>query len=324
MAAALSALPPPLMAMVREAAGERAEAVLAAMAGERLAAFRLNALKAGRRALCRELAEQGVDYRPHPLSDWSFTTTRAGEERLKASAAYAEGRVYSQGLASQLPALVLPVRAGDAVLDACAAPGGKATLLAMRLGNGGAGLTACDRAPGRFAQLLHTLRLMGAHRVRALRCDMRRPPPEIAERRWDRILVDAPCSGSGTVLLARPASWQRLALDYEGYVASRVRIQVALVERAAALLAPGGHLLYSTCSLDPRENEGVVRHLLHLRCPLELVDASAWARRFPGSAGPGLAAFRGERYGDFAAACLRLWPSAEHEGFFLALLRRRR
>ncbi|MCX8039304.1 MAG: RsmB/NOP family class I SAM-dependent RNA methyltransferase [Planctomycetota bacterium] len=318
------ALPAAFVALLREIAGDAAEQVLAGCTGDRCPAFRANTLKAGRRALCRELAQAGIVYRPHPLSDWSFTTTAEGEARLKASAPYAAGWVYSQGLASQLPAILLPLSSGVRVLDACAAPGGKTTLLAMRLGNGGAGITACDRAPGRFAQLLHTLRLLGAHRVQALRCDMRRPPPAIAAERWDRVLVDAPCSGSGTVRLDRPATWQRLSFDYEGYVASRVRIQTALVERAAALLAPGGLLLYSTCSLDPRENEGVVRHLLHLRAPLELLDLSRWAKPFGASAGPGLRRFRDQEYGEFAAACLRLWPCREHEGFFVALLRRRR
>lgn len=317
-------LPPAFVAAVRDAAGDRADAALAGCATAKQPSFRANTLKGRAGDLVRELRTAGIPFDKHPLGDWSFTTTADGERLLKESAAYKEGRLYSQGLASQLPALVGTVRAGDRVLDACAAPGGKATLLAMRLGEGGAGLVACDRAPGRYGILCHTMKLMGATRARALLCDARTPPPAVARGNWDHILVDAPCTGTGTVRLDVRRTWEHLGIDYEQYVASRARIQVALVERAASLLAAGGTLVYSTCSLDPREDEAVVQHLLSLRAPLEPVDLTPWAKRFGDAAAPGVAAFRGRAYGGFAAACLRLWPCAAHEGFFVAMVRRRR
>jgi 16S rRNA C967 or C1407 C5-methylase (RsmB/RsmF family) len=317
-------LPATFLAAVRESAGERADAALAGFHGERLRSFRANTLKGRCGDLVKELREAGVVFAPHALSDWSFTLSAEAEVVLKATPAYAEGRLYSQGLASQLPALVAPLRSGDRVLDACAAPGGKAALLAMRLGEGGDGLTACDRAPGRYGILCHTLKLMGATKARPLLCDARTPPPAISGRAWDHILVDAPCTGTGTVRVEVPRTWEHLHIDYEAYVLSRARIQVALIERAAALLAPGGTLVYSTCSMDPRENEAVVRHLLALRAPLEPVDLSPWGKRFPTASGPGVAAFRGTEYGEFTKACLRLWPNHEHEGFFVAMVRRKR
>lgn len=314
-------LPPAIVAMVRDAAGERAEAVLAGMMEARLPAFRANTLRGRVTDLKAELTAAGVPFAPHPLSDWSFTTTPEGERLLKATPAYTEGRLYSQGLASQLPALLGTLRPGMRVLDACAAPGGKATLLAMRLGEGGRGLTACERAAVRFQKLEHILRLQGADRVRALHCDTREPPEAVARSRWDHILIDAPCSGSG-MIDGDPCTWPHLVEDYDGYVATRARIQRALAERAAALLKRGGTLVYSTCSLDPREDEAVAVHLLRLRAPLKPVDLSAWARRFPGTSGPGVPAFRGETYPpELTAACLRLWPCARHEGFFVAMFR---
>ncbi len=317
-------LPPAFVAAVREAAGDRAEAALAGCASDKLPSFRANTLKGRCGDLVKELRAAGVPFTKHLLSDWSFTTTVEGEMLLKESVAYKEGRLYSQGLASQLPALVAPLREGDSVLDACAAPGGKTTLLAMRLGDAGAGLSACDRAPGRYGILCHTLKLMGATRAKALLCDMRTPPPAIAKRAWDHILVDAPCTGTGTVRLNVRRTWEHLGIDYEAYVESRARIQVSLVEAAAGLVAPGGTLVYSTCSMDPRENEAVVEHLLHLRAPLEPVDLSSWSRRFGEAAAPGVAAFRGTTYGEFTKSCLRLWPTAEHEGFFVCMVKRKR
>jgi 16S rRNA C967 or C1407 C5-methylase (RsmB/RsmF family) len=76
--------------------------------------------------------------------------------------------------------------------------------------------------------------------------------------------------------------------------------------------------------MDPRENEAVVAHLLHLRAPLEPVDLTSWSKRFGEAAAPGIAAFRGAAYGDFTRTCLRLWPTAAHEGFFVAMVRRRK
>lgn len=317
-------LPAAFVAALREAAGDRADAALAGCATAKQPSFRANTLKGKCGDLVRELREAGVPFTKHALSDWSFTTTPEGEVLLKESVAYKEGRLYSQGLASQLPALVGPLREGDKVLDACAAPGGKAALLAMRLGEGGAGLTACDRAPGRYGILCHTLKLMGANKARPLLCDMRTPPPQIADRTWDHILVDAPCTGTGTVRVEVRRTWEHLGIDYEAYVESRARIQLSLIERAASLLAPGGTLVYSTCSMDPRENEAVVEHLLHLRAPLEPVDLTSWSKRFGEAAAPGIASFRGTTYGDFTKTCLRLWPTAAHEGFFVAMVRRRK
>ncbi|MEK7415537.1 MAG: RsmB/NOP family class I SAM-dependent RNA methyltransferase [Planctomycetota bacterium] len=317
-------LPPVFLAAMRDAAGDRADAVLAAFAGDRQPAFRANTLKGKAGDLVKDLRALGIPFAKHKLSDWSFTTTAAGEAQLKESEPYKAGRLYSQGIASQLPALLGELREGDRVLDACAAPGGKATLLAMRLGNAGAGLTALDRAPGRFGILAHTFKLMGATKARALCADAREPPPAIRNTRWDHILVDAPCTGSGTVRIANEKGWQHLGIDYEAYVTSRAYIQTALVERAASMLAPGGTLVYSTCSLDPRENEAVVEHLLHLRAPLELVDLSAWSKRFGDLASPAIPAFRGRTYSAALSGCLRLWPSTVHEGFFVGMLKRRK
>jgi 16S rRNA C967 or C1407 C5-methylase (RsmB/RsmF family) len=317
-------LPPAFVAALRDAAGDHAELALAGCASERQPAFRANTLKGRCGDLVKELREAGVPFTKHLLSDWSFTTTIEGEFLLKETPAYKEGRLYSQGLASQLPALVAPLHEGDSVLDACAAPGGKAALLAMRLGGAGAGLTACDRAPGRYGILCHTMKLMGATKSKALLCDMRTPPPAIVNRQWDHVLVDAPCTGTGTVRLGVRRTWEHLGIDYEAYVESRARIQLSLVEAAVRLLAPGGTLVYSTCSMDPRENEAVVEHLLHLRAPIEPVDLSSWGKRFAQASAPGVAAFRGATYGEFTKACLRLWPTPAHEGFFVSMVKRKR
>jgi 16S rRNA C967 or C1407 C5-methylase (RsmB/RsmF family) len=311
----MSDLPPAVVQMVHDACGTDADLTLAGYATERTPAFRANTLKARPGEITKALDAAGIPYARHRLSDWSFTTTPEGERLLKASEPYRQGHVYSQSLPSQLPALLGTVR--GRVLDCCAAPGGKTGILAMRLGDGGAGLVACERAAVRFQLLQHNLKLLGCTRVQTRQIDTR----TLEAKPFDHILLDPPCTGSGTIRLAHPHSHAVLAEDYEGYVTTRSFIQKGLAERAVSLLKPGGTLVYSTCSIDPRENEAVVEHLLSLRVRLELKDLATWHGRLERTR-PGLAAFRDRAFRPELARCLRVLPGPEGEGFFVALLKR--
>jgi 16S rRNA (cytosine967-C5)-methyltransferase len=131
------------------------------------------------------------------------------------------------------------------VLDLCAAPGGKTSQLAAA----GASVTAVERHPGRAAALRATMERVGA-RVEVVEADAR----EFAQGVYDRILLDAPCSGNG-VLAGRPdARWRRTPED----VAVLAALQAELIAHALTLRAPGGRLVYSVCTLTPAENEEAV------------------------------------------------------------------
>ncbi len=173
----------------------------------------------------------------------------SGPFALEDSAIWAEGRGMGQSRASMLPVAVLDPRPGERVLDLCAAPGAKTTAIAAALGGEGS-LTAVELHPARARALRDLARRMGA-RVDVVVGDARTVelPSGV-----DAVLVDPPCTGLG-VLSARPdARWRRREED----VAGLVEIQTGLLRRALELVRPGGRVVYSTCTLLPEENEGVV------------------------------------------------------------------
>jgi 16S rRNA (cytosine967-C5)-methyltransferase len=154
--------------------------------------------------------------------------------------ALAEGRIWPQSRASQLAALAVSAREGERILDCCAAPGGKATMLAGEV-------TAVEIHEGRARELVENVRRLGATNVRVVNADATDLPPELSG--FDRALVDAPCSGLG-VLNRRPdLRWRATPLP---------ELQLALVKAAAERVKPGGALVYAVCTMSRAENEAIV------------------------------------------------------------------
>jgi 16S rRNA (cytosine967-C5)-methyltransferase len=154
--------------------------------------------------------------------------------------ALAEGRIWPQSRGSQLAGLVVGAREGERTLDLCAAPGGKATMLAGEV-------TAVEKHPGSARELEENAALLGATNVRVVCADALELPPEL--RDYDGALVDAPCSGLG-VLASRPdLRWRAQPLP---------ELQLALLRAAADRVRPGGTIVYSVCTLNEDENEAVV------------------------------------------------------------------
>jgi 16S rRNA (cytosine967-C5)-methyltransferase len=144
------------------------------------------------------------------------------------------------------------------VLDACAAPGGKSTGIAERVGAQGCVL-AVDRHPRRLDLIRRGARRLGLDSLRTLERDATRPLKELpVEGELDRVLVDAPCSGLGTLRRNADARWRVGPED----PARLAELQLAILRNAAAVLRPGGALVYGTCTLLPEENEAVVEAFL--------------------------------------------------------------
>jgi len=175
-----------------------------------------------------------------------------------------------QDEASQLVADVMEVKRGERVLDLCAAPGGKTTLMADRAGDY-AFIVAADRSPARMATIVATMLLHRFENIRPVILDATEQLPFERES-FDRVLVDAPCSGTGT-LRANPEIRWRLAPDvFVDFAAQQKRI----VSRAVEVLKPGGRLVYSTCSVEREENEEVIETLNQLRL---LKTIRTWPQR---------------------------------------------
>jgi 16S rRNA (cytosine967-C5)-methyltransferase len=172
-----------------------------------------------------------------------------------ASDAIRRGWVAIQDEASQAVAHLLAVEDGNTVLDLCAAPGGKTILLARAAGAQGR-VIAADLHEHRVRTMAERFETAGVRNIETVRLDGTQPLP--FERRFDRILVDAPCSGTGTLARHPEIRWQLRADDLTDLHTR----QVQLLKNALANLAPQGRLIYSTCALEPEENEFVVKEAL--------------------------------------------------------------
>jgi len=182
-----------------------------------------------------------------------------------------EGAFVVQDEASQL----VPLLAGDEalarVLDTCASPGGKTTALAALM-NGGGLLVACDVRERRIELLRRTVAASGAANIRIVQADFLQSAPFTSA--FECVLVDAPCSGLGTLRCDPDIRWRRYEQDLSPLAAA----ELTMLQRAAACVAPGGRLVYATCSSEPEENEGVVDAFLATTsgfAPLHAAQATA-------------------------------------------------
>ncbi len=172
--------------------------------------------------------------------------------------ALARGECYIQDPSTGLAAELLNAQPNETILDACAAPGGKTGLIAEQMQNRGR-LVACDRAPDRIALLRKNLETLGLTCAQTLRQDWQEPPaPELLADSFDRILLDAPCSNTGVMRRRVDVRWRLTPRDFVRMQEEQITILRALIP----LLKPGGALVYSTCSIEPEENEEVVARAL--------------------------------------------------------------
>lgn len=240
---------PPFFAplLVEHYSAEDVGRILAGSA-QRMTSLRANALKASAADIAAALDDAGIAFEPVAWYGDAFIIKEARESDIWSLDVYEQGTVYLQSLSSMLPPLVLGAQPNIDILDMCAAPGGKTTELAA-LGGTGVNITACEMSTPRADKLEHNLRKQGAGNVAVLRQDARKLDDFF---RFDRILVDAPCSGSGTLRAGDPKMFKRFTPTL---IQKCQRYQAALLDKALALLKLGGTLVYSTCSVLPAENE---------------------------------------------------------------------
>jgi 16S rRNA (cytosine967-C5)-methyltransferase len=223
-------------------------------------ALSVNRLRATRDEVRRSLAAEGIECEetslaPHGLRIVSGNPLRQGSHE----------QFVVQDEASQLVPLAVDAQPGERVLDLCAAPGGKTVLMSGDLRDNGL-LVACDVRTRRVALLRDTIRRAGCHHAHPVQVPTEGALPFSSG--FDRILVDAPCSGLGTVRRDPDIKWRRHESDLAG-LADR---QLTLLDRAATVLKPGGRLVYATCSSEPEENEMVVDRFLGTHSTFRLLD----------------------------------------------------
>lgn len=224
--------------------------------------LRVNRLRIDRDGLMDRLVAEGILCEPGSHGP-DAVVVRRGNPLL--SPMHADGMFVIQDEASQLVGHYADPRPGERVLDACASPGGKTLMMAVAAGVDG--LVIASDVRGRRIDLLRaTVARAGATNVRVVQADAARPLPY--GRVFDRVLLDAPCSGLGTIRRDPDVKWRRTAADLPALAAA----QLAMLGHAADVLKPGGTLVYATCSSEPEENDNVVAAFLRARAGFALTD----------------------------------------------------
>lgn len=239
-------------------------------------------------------------------------TLHEGQRAVRDSNLTAEGKVYIQNAASWLPPILLQPKPGEKILDVCAAPGGKTTHVAA-IANNQARITANDNSRARLAKLQSVCKKMHADIERFTLFDARQLSRKLDGEQFDKILLDAPCSGEGMMQFDRDKDFAMWS------VAQIKRLQVLqkhILRQAWELLRPGGTLVYSTCTLAPEENEAVIDYALRAFENVELVPIELDLPNRVAS----VKEWNGKTYSSSVAGCMRLIPSTEIEAFFVCTL----
>ena len=222
-------------------------------------------LRANRLRASREMVQRALD-----TEDVITEQTRYAPDGLVVTSGNplrrpGDGTFLVQDEASQLVALTLNAQPGERILDLCASPGGKTVAIAASMNDSGL-LVASDVRPKRVALMRDTIRLSGATHVSLVQVPMERGLPFAPV--FDRVIVDAPCSGLGTLRRDPDIKWRR----NEDELAVLAATQIDLLTRAASIVRPGGRIVYATCSSEPEENDEVVRAFLARHPEWHVVD----------------------------------------------------
>lgn len=269
------------------------------------ASVRVNLLKLSRGELLQKMKEAGLNARPSALSEAGIVVESGGNMAL--TPWYANGEMSIQDESSMLVAEMVDPLPGMSVLDCCAAPGGKTAHMAELMGNKGR-IAACDLHEHKRELIEAQAKRLGLSCVETRTLDARKLPETFGEAAFERILLDAPCSGLGVIRRKPDIKWTKTPED----TAEIAKLQAELLDKAAGLLTPGGVLVYSTCTIAENENERVVERFLarHAQFELERPPATLLERLPAESVAP-------------AGTVTVLPHQFGSDGFFIARLRKR-
>lgn len=288
---------------------DEAAGVVASMAQPKDVAFWRNPLVAA------SAADAEVPRAAEPLGFASMYRVPARDRnQLTRSPAAVSGSVFIQNPASVYAALALEAQPGEEVLDLCAAPGGKSLVIAAAMNNSGR-LAVVESVPARFHRLRANLTRCGVAIAAAYLKDGRRVG-RATPGRFDRVLIDAPCSSESRFRVDEPASYAHWKLRK---VKESARKQRALLRSGYAALKPGGRLIYCTCTFAPEENEGVIDEFLRVEPTAEVLELADPPCRWQ----PGVASWRDRAFDPQLGKARRLLPDAVWDGFFVCALGKR-
>lgn len=271
---------------------------------KRKTTLRINTIKSNIEEIKKELEKEKIEYETIKWSKEALIIKNAYEKTIQEMEIYKNGKIYLQSLSSMLPPIILEPKEGTDILDMAAAPGGKTTQIAA-LTNNKAHITACEKNKIRAERLKYNVDKQGATCVFIMPKDSRFIDDFFS---FDQILLDAPCSGSGT-LDYNDANVEKYFT--EQLIERSSKTQKTLLSKAIKLLKPGHEMVYSTCSILDCENEDVVSSVIK-NGNIEIVPIN-----FEGM--EELPIFPTKIFGTL---CVK--PTELYEGFFVAKIRKKR
>lgn len=217
--------------------------------------LRVNTIKANIEKVEEVLHKENIEFEKVKWSKEAFIIKNVQEDDIKKLDIYSNGEIYLQSLSSMLPPIILEPKQGNDILDMAAAPGGKTTQIAAITQNK-AHITACEMNPIRLERLKYNIEKQDAKSVYTMQKDSRKIDDFFS---FDQILLDAPCSGSGTLNFNNSNLEKTFT---QKLIKKSMEAQVALLRKAINILKPGKEMVYSTCSILSCENEDVVNKIL--------------------------------------------------------------
>lgn len=215
---------------------------------QRYATLRANTIKTEANNVAKELQKARIEFDKVNWSDNAFIIKNATESDIRNLSIYKNGEIYMQSLSSMIPAIILSPNAGENILDMTAAPGGKTTQIAA-LSNNQCFITACEKNKIRLDRLKYNLEKQGATSTNVMNIDARKLDDFFS---FDKVLLDAPCSGSGT-LNTKDENLEKYFT--KELIQRSEKTQSELLQKAINVLKPGNEMVYSTCSILQEENE---------------------------------------------------------------------
>ena len=249
-------LPEFLLEMLKKQYGfETTKKIIDGYSKNRLTTFRVNTIKSNNEEIEEVLNRENIEYEKSNISNEAYILKNVDESKIQELEIYKEGKIYLQSLSSILPPIILHPEQNNDILDMAAAPGGKTTQMAAITDNK-AHITACEMNTIRAERLKYNIEKQGASSVYCMVKDARNIDDFFS---FDQILLDAPCSGSGTLNINDDKLKKYFT---EKLIQKSVKAQTALLRKAIKILKPGHEMVYSTCSILQEENENVVNEIL--------------------------------------------------------------
>lgn len=278
------------------------ESIIKGYNKKRKVSLRVNSLKSNAKNVQNQLTLNNIEFKKSDFWENAFIIENVNEDIIRSLDIYKNGEIYLQNLSSMLPPIFLDPKENEDIFDMTAAPGSKTTEMAM-ISNNKAHITACEMNKIRFDRLMYNLEKQGAKCVYAMQKDARQIDDFFS---FDKILLDAPCSGSGTI------NTNDINLNKyftEKLIEKSIKTQKALINKAIKVLKEGGELVYSTCSVLQEENENIIKDLLNQK-NIELINIDFEKYKLP-------------ILPTKIKGTICVMPTDEYEGFFVAKIRKK-